>query len=247
MASAGVELFLGTAPGVEGGSVSIDSTAPGALPQTLTLYMNFVVGAETPQGIESIEGRVAVDQPGTGLYLLTDWTYNSFTYAWAWAYNYNTSTYLPYLETHYNDESVDGVFSPGKMWSRGLWTDLNNAQGTLSDPVPCPGLYGAPGRIAGIAGTAKAAKGGPDRDGDGDGEFLPTDGMMTLAILSIVVPADIDPGVYNLSVCDWSYTDQATGDSMPMTPGDALILEIVPEPTAALLLIAALPFLRRRR
>jgi len=241
VASAGVSVGIGTAPGSIGGGPIVLDPGLGDLPATLTLYMNFVVDANSPLGAQSVEGRLAVDAPGTGIAIVSDWTYfGNGPYPWTAGYNANLS-YVPYMESHYNMESVDGVFNPGKMWDTGFWTDLQVASGPLDNAASCPGLYASNGRIGGTASTTGRAKGGPA------GAFLPSDGMMTLAILTVTVPESIAPGTYNLTVCDGTYNDIDSGAALDIAPGEGLVLQIVPEPTAALLLIGALPFLRRRR
>jgi hypothetical protein len=239
VASAGVTVGISDAPGSIGGGIVLDTTVPD-VPTTLTLYMNFVVDANSPLGAQSVEGRMAVDAAGSGLAIVTDWMYGTAgPYPWTAPYN-NVQTYIPYMESHYNQESVDGVFTAGKMWDPGYWTNLAASQGQLTN-TSCAGLYASAGRIGGVASTAGRAKGGPG------GAFLPGDGTMTLAVLTVTVPGDIPVGTYNLTVCDGTYNDVDTGSALDIAPGDALVLEIVPEPTAALLLIGALPFLRRRR
>lgn len=232
VASAGVDVGLSLSPGTMGGAITVN---PG---DALTLYMNFAVGAETAAGARSVEGRVGASAPGV-LDIVTDWY--TPTYPWSAYYNTLANGWVPYLTSHYNEESVDGAFTAGRMWDTAFWLDLNNVQGVVADPGPCQELYATSARIGGSAGAATRAKGGPG------GAFIAADGIMTLAILEIVVPGDAPGGPHCLSICDANYTDNDDGLNKAATPVDLFQLYVVPEPTAALLLIGLLPFLRRRR
>jgi hypothetical protein len=207
-------------------------TPPSTESYTFNLYVNFQVDAGTPVGARSVEARIGASASDVATINASDWTSLK---------NTNSGKY-PGLMSKYHE--VGGPFYPFYQWYSAGWLNMAlQVDGSIntSGVAGCHMPYCTAGRIGGVAGTYNRASGyGPG------GVFLPVDGVLGFAILQVHLP-DLAPGLYHLNVCDATYTDAADDVAKPVTPGDDFIIEVIPEPTSALLLIGALPFLRRRR
>ena len=72
-------------------------------------------------------------------------------------------------------------------------------------------------------------------------------GIGKLADIEITILAGAKVGTYLITPTSASYIGMMSGAPYPAAPVGALTVHLTPEPTTALLLLAGLPFLRRRR
>jgi len=207
-------------------------TQGSTLSYTFNVYVNFQVGAQTPAGARSVEARIGASAANVAEIMSSDWTSGKNNSPGA---KYNA------LQSKYDMEGIFGFY----MWDISTWLPLTLLDGSINtvSGSGCNMPYSTAARAGGAAYPAIGIYVRPNYPG---GVFLPADGILTMAILKIHLP-DLPIGVYALNVCDAWYSDQASGTAMAITPGAPLIINVTPEPAAALLLIGALPFLRRRR
>ena len=82
--------------------------------------------------------------------------------------------------------------------------------------------------------------------GAGEDTFTGIAAPWTMATLTIQADAAATPGTYTLSIINGAITDDGFGDSI-VNAGSTLSVTITPEPISAMLLLAGVPLIRRRR